>query len=51
MPTKKPPTIPKLPRGLGSMSLTKNNTIEYKKCIHLKDGSRWQNIHILPYLV
>lgn len=40
MPTKKPPTIPKLPRGLGSMSLTKNNTIEYKKCIHLKDGTQ-----------
>lgn len=37
MPTKKSPTIPKLPRGLGSMCLTKNNTIEYKKCIHLKD--------------
>lgn len=40
MPTKKSPTIPKLPRGLGSMCLTKNNTIEYKKCIHLKDGTQ-----------
>lgn len=40
MPTKKSPTIPKLPRGLGSMCLTKNNTIEYKKCIHLKDGAQ-----------
>lgn len=40
MPTKKSPTLPKLPRGLGSMCLTKNNTIEYKKCIHLKDGTQ-----------
>ncbi|BFK19503.1 site-specific integrase [Mediterraneibacter glycyrrhizinilyticus] len=40
MPTKKSPTIPKLPRGLGSMCLTKNNTIEYKKCIRLKDGTQ-----------
>lgn len=40
MPTKKSPIIPKLPRGLGSMCLTKNNTIEYKKCIHLKDGTQ-----------
>ena len=37
---KKNPTIKPLPRGLGTMTLTKNGTIEYKKIILYPDGSK-----------
>lgn len=38
--TKNLPTIKPLPRGLGTMTLTKNGTIEYKKMVLFPDGSK-----------
>jgi len=44
--SKKIPTIKPLPRGLGTMTLTKNDTIEYKKIILYPDGrKRRKTVH------